>query len=171
MTGAWALGLGRVTECIMPRPYPFWALAIRVPNANAVVEGKLLMTSSFMCWLMKLRDERSNMQLRLGFDFVRPIGVYVQLEIGEPLTGHVIAYDNEEELECRDHRAKDVIHITISIGCSAYATLINKTLYLSPLCKLPTPQGKIISPLPHEIMLEPIYLSPVDDCVFARANA
>ncbi|KAG6849080.1 hypothetical protein H0H93_011466 [Arthromyces matolae] len=42
---------------------------------------------------------------------------------------------------------------------------------LSPFCKFPTPHGRNISDLPQITAPTPVYLSPLENFVFAFANA
>jgi len=85
----------------MTGPYLFWAFTIRISNTNTKVERELLVAGPLVRRFMELWDEGSNVQLRLRFDFIRPVGFNARVEIRKPLAGYIIADDDKEQVEGR----------------------------------------------------------------------
>lgn len=96
------MSFGSVPKGIMARPYPFNAFAIGKAIPWREVAGILLMAYLLMRRLMELRNLGTKHQIWVGTNDLWPLSVNPLVEVDKPLTGNVVADEDEEEERALD---------------------------------------------------------------------
>jgi len=96
-------------------PNTLGALAVGETNAWYVVQGIYLVVSRLMHRLMKFWDGGNEFRPWSKLDFLGPVRVDSFEEINEPLARDVVANEDYRDEKLLDCRAKDVVHIGISV--------------------------------------------------------
>lgn len=110
-----SLGLGRVTQRIVGRPHTLGRLQIRETDTRYEIEGVHLMIGGSVHGFMEFGDRGYKSRRRSKFDISGPVVRHPVEEVDEPLTGDVIA-DQDNRKGCTPNGgAENVVHVRVPV--------------------------------------------------------
>jgi hypothetical protein len=110
-----SLGLGRVTQRIVGRPYTLGCLQIRETDTRYEVERVHLMISGSMHGFMEFRNRGYKSRRGSEVNISGPVVRHPMEEVDEPLTSDVVADEDKGKGCTPNGGAENIVHVRIPV--------------------------------------------------------